>query len=687
MKKLCALCLVLLLIGSTALGVVSAADRILGWVLYTDIIAEIDGKPIRSYNINWYTFIVIEDLAEYGFIVEWLPDSGRIVVREEHIADSSLYTTTYIPEKNTHLAGTQAMPYFETRITAWLGNHRVTGYNIGGLTCICMDDLADFCAEQYIWDANAKTLRLQTRTMGTNLISEPMVSVPTNEEPMTAISTKYNKPQYVLNVTGTEPILDLSEATIDWSKRGYGTVLSVDYINPNGQSDSCVCLKADIPSFIDLILTIPAEPNTKYIVYYDIRTEGSSVFTNLSVDRVFKKNSQITGPSGWNTVTREILTNGTGFLELAFLFGYENQMTTGTVYIDNLLIIREHIWGEGIILEKSASDSFGSISFKCLHENCGAIHSQLIPPVDNSFKTFSTSYNENGTRIVFAINGSNLLYYRLVLLDGLDEIRIDVGQEQLFIPVASGRPFSGFLSLESVTGFDNISISTHIRGEKTYINMFPDEPIILLTDDGYVIMPTSVMSKNLSLLMEYINPVWGKQMQISATLKALSNGIVGSETDDYRKLYLLHRWVVENIYYDYDNRELRDLDIKNDLVCLPDDVYRTRRAVCLGYAYLLAALIQAQDIPAILLSIYTPSTAFIGNTDDGILLGPEENHAQVMAYLTSESRWVIMDPTWDSGNKFENGQFTKNAIIGLYFDTSIELFSFNHWLIDYLIPY
>lgn len=53
----------------------------IGQVLYTDIVAYIDGYAIRSYNINWNTYIVVEDLAAYGFDVTWIPeDGGRLVI-------------------------------------------------------------------------------------------------------------------------------------------------------------------------------------------------------------------------------------------------------------------------------------------------------------------------------------------------------------------------------------------------------------------------------------------------------------------------------------------------------------------------------------------------------------------------------------------------------------------------------
>ncbi len=136
----------------------------IGDVLYTDIVAYIDDKPIRSYNIAGNTYIVVEDLAAYGFDVQWIAEgSGKLVVGTTRTAAPDGYTTTYVPEKNTHPAGSVAMQYLYTNITAWLGDAQVTGYNIGGFTCIGMDDLANTFATNYVWDGVEGALRLYTQ--------------------------------------------------------------------------------------------------------------------------------------------------------------------------------------------------------------------------------------------------------------------------------------------------------------------------------------------------------------------------------------------------------------------------------------------------------------------------------------------------------------------------------------------
>ncbi len=136
----------------------------MGDVLYTDIVAYIDDKPIRSYNIAGNTYIVVEDLAAYGFDVQWHAEgAGMLVVGTTRTAKPDDYTTTYVPETNTQPVGSVAMQYLYTNINTWLGNKHVTGYNIGGFTCIGMDDLANTFATNYVWDGVEGALRLYTQ--------------------------------------------------------------------------------------------------------------------------------------------------------------------------------------------------------------------------------------------------------------------------------------------------------------------------------------------------------------------------------------------------------------------------------------------------------------------------------------------------------------------------------------------
>ncbi len=133
----------------------------LGWVLYSDIVAYINGTPIRSYNINGLTYVVAEELAEYGFSVNWYPDEadGLLTIG----SGSGRVIANYTPESNTHRPGDRAMPYLYTRIMTYMAGQPVFAANIGGLTCVAMDDLAYFYAADYVWDNVKGELHLTLR--------------------------------------------------------------------------------------------------------------------------------------------------------------------------------------------------------------------------------------------------------------------------------------------------------------------------------------------------------------------------------------------------------------------------------------------------------------------------------------------------------------------------------------------
>lgn len=157
-----------------ALVPASAADVVLGVVRYTQIVAYIDGYAIPSYNINDNTYIVVEDLAKYGFGVVWDGATGKLHISEQRTAAPANYTATYeAPAVTQAMINSEvAMNYYETKVTTWIGPNQITGYNIGGFTCICMDDLARFFAAPggYVFVPEERALKMVSPAFGA---SEP----------------------------------------------------------------------------------------------------------------------------------------------------------------------------------------------------------------------------------------------------------------------------------------------------------------------------------------------------------------------------------------------------------------------------------------------------------------------------------------------------------------------------------
>jgi len=96
-------------------------------------------------------------------------------------------------------------------------------------------------------------------------------------------------------------------------------------------------------------------------------------------------------------------------------------------------------------------------------------------------------------------------------------------------------------------------------------------------------------------------------------------------------------------------------------------------SVCQGYAELTNVLIRMAGIPCRVVSGYA---IWVDSQSWETVNHVGSNHAWNEAFV--DGRWVIIDTTWDSGNKYENGKFNKKDSKHLYFDTTLKSFSLDH---------
>ncbi len=159
-------------------------------------------------------------------------------------------------------------------------------------------------------------------------------------------------------------------------------------------------------------------------------------------------------------------------------------------------------------------------------------------------------------------------------------------------------------------------------------------------------------------------------------IKELAEEITLDITDQYNQVKAIHDWVATNIYYDYDalsSGNYQNMDAEN--------VLRTKRGVCEGYANLMAALVRSKGIPCRVqggyaLGIDTNKEWSTSNIDT-----TESNHAWNEVYVNGQ--WIIIDATWDSQNQYRSGNYEKGKnITQIYFDSTMEFFSLSHKLID-----
>ena len=306
--------------------------------------------------------------------------------------------------------------------------------------------------------------------------------------------------------------------------------------------------------------------------------------------------------------------------------------------------------------------------------------------VQNTETHLRTHYSDDNY-LDIQLDGFQVTVSGVVCMPGLVELSLSCGPrgESVEFPAASGEYFCRTLTLNTDPEETDYYVAVGARKDTgEYATLIANlDNILHVTPSGLVFgtgLPVHIyypdgtdeetyedfLTNNREFLSEWINPAYGLtrhiayggNMETTSAIRAKSDEIVGDETDDYEKLKLLHDWVADNIYYDFDNY-LHGMPTKID----PDGVLETRRSVCAGYSALLIDLIQAQGIPAMEVSGKAPG-----------------NHAWVEAF--AGGRWVFIDATWDSGNSYEYGEWEKGPFSRKYFDATPELYSFSHKIED-----
>ena len=174
MKKLLSFVLVSLLLG--AAPVASAEEGVVGNIYSTDILAYVNGRQIDSFNIGGRTVILVEDLYDwensergYGFTWNYNDESRTLTVSSD---GSTGFGSFEAPRGQT---GSVLGNVYATDIKVFLNGQEVPGYNIGGRTAVCIEDLGtvdetspnfQFGYSKYLcnfkWDEENRTVMLNS---------------------------------------------------------------------------------------------------------------------------------------------------------------------------------------------------------------------------------------------------------------------------------------------------------------------------------------------------------------------------------------------------------------------------------------------------------------------------------------------------------------------------------------------
>lgn len=331
-----------------------------------------------------------------------------------------------------------------------------------------------------------------------------------------------------------------------------------------------------------------------------------------------------------------------------------------------VLLLTLAIWLQGLVCYAETANN-GSI-YKSTNDVEKAIEMQ----VDDSLKITNLPTSTNFNYLMIHINDGNSSEF-------LDEA---YSRQQLL----SGTPVYTFSNLAN--GKYYIELYTSEVQYGTYQSYIYGKDLSIVVQNGTATfsMPM-VYGKNqkvyqsnradafaLSYYKKASEDIQSDAPEITKLAAQITNGL-GS---DYAKAKAIHDWVCTNIWYDWDayrgGRSYGDTSALGTL--------KSKKSVCQGYASITAALLRAANIPAKLVSGYALGVSTNGEWDDQSASNTEGNHAWNEAFI--EGRWVIIDSTWDSNNKYENGHFSKDT--GLYshryFDATLESFSIDHKILQ-----
>ncbi|ATW25800.1 transglutaminase-like domain-containing protein [Candidatus Formimonas warabiya] len=170
---------------------------------------------------------------------------------------------------------------------------------------------------------------------------------------------------------------------------------------------------------------------------------------------------------------------------------------------------------------------------------------------------------------------------------------------------------------------------------------------IVIPDDsqGYETDPSLQQPDN-GLIIKYFNGVTlDKAVQSNADINQTASVIVGNEKSSTRKAYLIYRWIVGNIDYDYNkavevNRGTNQIDSGSIIA------FNTRKGICFDYSCLYVSMCRAVGLKVRLVT---------GLGYNGTAWG---GHAWNQVYSSDEGRWINVDTTFGrNGNYFDKPDF------------------------------
>ncbi len=125
------------------------------------------------------------------------------------------------------------------------------------------------------------------------------------------------------------------------------------------------------------------------------------------------------------------------------------------------------------------------------------------------------------------------------------------------------------------------------------------------------------------------------------TLKSiplLTQYLIKDSKTTEEKVTAIHKWITENIAYDYELSQGDDYFVGID----PQKILKAKKAISIGYVELMKAMLDVAEIKNEIVSGYVHDIDWEPGE-----LAIIEKHSWIAVYIDGE--WLQADPTWDSG--------------------------------------
>lgn len=217
---------------------------------------------------------------------------------------------------------------------------------------------------------------------------------------------------------------------------------------------------------------------------------------------------------------------------------------------------------------------------------------------------------------------------------------------------------------EDITSKEEVKISLgNLRDNFYYVNIFLDyendnnyecyiygKEVVAKVKNGNMMLKicpyyfwNQNLLNNIEKLYAYTSPLVESEFEV----RDLAKTITKRAKDKYECIFLIHEWVAEHLFYDYDS-----LKVPNRQYLSISEILKTRKCVCQGYADLSMALLSSIGITAENILCRALDDTRKDGWSNPTNRSADLNHVITRAY--TGKRWVLMDVTWDSANRYED---------------------------------